>query len=397
MNPLAPLQSTNVEALSSGMTTASEVSTAALAAVLASKPDGATKDDLASMLGTDGGAGAVSKEEVARQDKLARTIYVGNLNPMIQVDHLKEFFSVCGAVNLVKIAGNSTNPQAARYGFVEFETTEPAHAAYNLSGHFLLDRPIKIGPARNAILNPHPSSKSAPATNPVKINHAMAKVRLLQKRIANRHKESEVAAGSGAAGSGGGTVDAVGVKEGDHRDGDRKRKRSGTRSRSRSRSRSRRDGRYRNHGDDGRDGRDGYYDGDRGRDRGGRRYDDRGHDRHRDRRRYRDREMGERERDRDYDRRRDRLERKKRRKREKEERQKERGNGDGDGAGTAESAKDEVWCMVHRLCTVQCIASILLLYDWWTMHCAVCGLCIFCIFDCELHNDFVFEPNGSPQ
>ncbi len=60
------------------------------------------------------------------------------------------------------------------------------HIAYNLSGHFLLDRPIKIGPAKNAILIPHPS-KANIITNPVKINHAMAKVRLLQQRISNRY------------------------------------------------------------------------------------------------------------------------------------------------------------------------------------------------------------------
>eukprot|EP01084_Bolivina_argentea_P060173 109946_1 len=125
-------------------------------------------------------------EEEERQEKLSRTIYVGNLNPMIQSEHLSEFFSVCGVVNLVKIAGNSTNPQAARYGFVEFSNLESARSAYNLSGHFLLDRPIKIGPAKNAILNPHPS-KANIITNPVKINHAMAKVRLLQQRIQNRY------------------------------------------------------------------------------------------------------------------------------------------------------------------------------------------------------------------
>ena len=131
-----------------------------------------------------------SVEDLERQEKLARTIYVGNLNPMIQSEHLHEFFGVCGNVNLVKIAGNSTNPQAARYGFVEFETLEAARAAYNLSGHFLLDRPIKIGPAKNAILNPHPS-KANIVTNPVKINHAMAKVRLLQQRITSRYHDSD--------------------------------------------------------------------------------------------------------------------------------------------------------------------------------------------------------------
>ena len=132
------------------------------------------------------GMGGATAESEERQEKLARTIYVGNLNPMIQTDHLTEFFSVCGKVNLVKIAGNSTNSQAARYGFVEFEKLEFARSAYNLSGHFLLDRPIKIGPAKNAILNPHPKTANI-MTNPVKINHAMAKVRLLQQRISNRY------------------------------------------------------------------------------------------------------------------------------------------------------------------------------------------------------------------
>ena len=354
--------STGTDTATDGMTHSSGSGAAGSGASGSSQANGSgtSSSALAAALAAGSSTASPSKEELARQDKLARTIYVGNLNPMIQVDHLKEFFSVCGAVNLVKIAGNSTNPQAARYGFVEFETTEPAHAAYNLSGHFLLDRPIKIGPARNAILNPHPSTKSTPITNPVKINHAMVKVRLLQKRISNRYQSENGQNGSndgneekdGAHGDNDGD-NGSNKEDGHHREGRHRRNTSTkrkhsenrwsrSRSRSRSRSKGRRGSRYRE------DAEYGYSSQSTSRRR---EYD---YDRYRDRRRYRDREMGDRERDRDYDRRRDRLKRKKRRKQEKEERRaKEKADGkaegktDGEKGDNTETAKgtqeDEVW------------------------------------------------------
>ena len=78
----------------------------------------------------------LTKEEIERQDKLARTIYVGNLNPMIGKEHVEDFFSVCGKIEITKLAGNASQPAMARYAFVEFQSVESARAAYRLSGLF---------------------------------------------------------------------------------------------------------------------------------------------------------------------------------------------------------------------------------------------------------------------
>ena len=80
----------------------------------------------------------LTREEIERQDKLSRTIYVGNLNPMIQQNHIQDFFSVCGSIEIVKVAGNASQPTVARYAFVEFTNVESARAAYRLSGLFFL-------------------------------------------------------------------------------------------------------------------------------------------------------------------------------------------------------------------------------------------------------------------
>ena len=80
----------------------------------------------------------LTREEIERQDKLSRTIYVGNLNPMIQQEHIQDFFSVCGSIEIVKVAGNASQPTVARYAFVEFTNVESARAAYRLSGLSLI-------------------------------------------------------------------------------------------------------------------------------------------------------------------------------------------------------------------------------------------------------------------
>ena len=133
----------------------------------------------------------MNENEIERQKKLQRTIYVGNLNPLTKQENIYEFFSVCGKVNLVKIAGNTNNIiQGIRYAFVEFSEIESASQAYKMQGHYLLDKPVKIGPAKNTIISPVNTNNNVNniTNNEVKINNAMTKVRMLADQINNRYK-----------------------------------------------------------------------------------------------------------------------------------------------------------------------------------------------------------------
>ena len=80
-----------------------------------------------------------------RLDEVKRTCYIGNLNPMITEEHICQLFSVCGNILYLKMAGEIG--QQARFAFIEFNTVEAAHKAYELSGTVLLDREIRVGPS----------------------------------------------------------------------------------------------------------------------------------------------------------------------------------------------------------------------------------------------------------
>lgn len=109
-----------------------------------------------------------------RADDVSRTIYVGNLAPMIQETHLRQFFSACGDINHVKCVGT-----AQRHGFIEFAKKESVMTAISLNGSQLGDRVIKVSTANSPIVK-----DTTDATK--KVQDAMEKVRLAQEAIKNK-------------------------------------------------------------------------------------------------------------------------------------------------------------------------------------------------------------------
>lgn len=85
-----------------------------------------------------------------REQLIARTIYVGNLNLAVEEESLRQFFSSAGTVTATKLAGD-TEGKATRFAFVEFETPEMAQMALTLQGTVLGDKAIKVGKAVNPI------------------------------------------------------------------------------------------------------------------------------------------------------------------------------------------------------------------------------------------------------
>jgi len=84
-----------------------------------------------------------------KANKIARTVYVGNLNTTITEKELMDFFSVCGPISYAKMAGDVTHP--SRFAFLEFATIEAARKAMSMSGSFFRDKIIKVNHSNNVI------------------------------------------------------------------------------------------------------------------------------------------------------------------------------------------------------------------------------------------------------
>ncbi|ELR17076.1 RNA recognition motif domain containing protein [Acanthamoeba castellanii str. Neff] len=87
-----------------------------------------------------------------KQDEIARTIYVGNVNSTITSEQLMQFFAICGPITFCRLAGDESHP--SRFAFIEFATKEAAQAAMMLNGTMLLDRAVKVNHSKNPIVKP---------------------------------------------------------------------------------------------------------------------------------------------------------------------------------------------------------------------------------------------------
>ncbi|KAI9138355.1 hypothetical protein BKA69DRAFT_1169187 [Paraphysoderma sedebokerense] len=112
-------------------------------------------------------------------EEIARTIYVGNITSSVSESELIQFFSSCGPVTYVKMAGDISQP--TRFAFIEFATVAAANAAIALSGTVLQDKPLKINHSKNAI-------NKAPTVPP---SAAMKRVRESAQKIASKYGDSD--------------------------------------------------------------------------------------------------------------------------------------------------------------------------------------------------------------
>ncbi|KAJ2829992.1 hypothetical protein GGI24_002010 [Coemansia furcata] len=96
-----------------------------------------------------------------KAEEISRTIYVGNIASGVGEQQLMDFFSACGPVAYVKMAGDGLQP--TRFAFVEFADMPTAQAALQMNGMMLADRPLKVNHSKNAINKPpRPPTLHAP-------------------------------------------------------------------------------------------------------------------------------------------------------------------------------------------------------------------------------------------
>ncbi|KAK9702852.1 hypothetical protein K7432_011051 [Basidiobolus ranarum] len=87
--------------------------------------------------------------DATKVEEITRTVYVGNINTNITEAELIKFFSTCGPVIYVKMAGDAAQP--TRFAFLEFSNIPAAQMALNMNGVLLGERPLKINHSKNAI------------------------------------------------------------------------------------------------------------------------------------------------------------------------------------------------------------------------------------------------------
>ncbi|KAJ2728285.1 hypothetical protein H4R23_003677 [Coemansia sp. Cherry 401B] len=87
-----------------------------------------------------------------KAEEISRTIYVGNIPCMVGDQELMDFFSACGPVAYVKMAGDGVQPM--RFAFVEFVDVDVALRALQMNGAVLRDRALKVNRSKNAINKP---------------------------------------------------------------------------------------------------------------------------------------------------------------------------------------------------------------------------------------------------
>lgn len=89
--------------------------------------------------------------------KHGRTIHIGNLCSHITEEQLIAFFSQCGTITNLKLAGDPSYP--SRFGFIEFADPSQAMAACQLTGTDLGGKILKISLSKSPISQPYNPNK----------------------------------------------------------------------------------------------------------------------------------------------------------------------------------------------------------------------------------------------
>ena len=95
-----------------------------------------------------------STGDIEKDKEIAKTVYVGNLNLRVTHKDLVDFFSSCGPIIYISLAGDDKHP--CRFAFLEFMEIEGANKAILLSNHTFMDKEIKVNHSKRSITKPPP-------------------------------------------------------------------------------------------------------------------------------------------------------------------------------------------------------------------------------------------------
>ncbi|PSC71376.1 polyadenylate-binding -interacting 11-like [Micractinium conductrix] len=84
------------------------------------------------------------------RELVARTVFVGNVDRVLEQDQLREFFdSLCGPVSKIRLLGDAQH--TSKIAFVEFVSAEGARGALKLSGALLGTLPLRVSPSKTPV------------------------------------------------------------------------------------------------------------------------------------------------------------------------------------------------------------------------------------------------------
>eukprot|EP00912_Choanoflagellata_sp_UC4_P002166 UC4_evm5s1370 len=87
----------------------------------------------------------------SKLEEVRRTVYVGNLTKDVTIEMLAQYFrSNVGPIKFARLTGEDSQP--LRFAFIEFFDAIHTPMALNLTGQFMLGRPMKINPSKNAVV-----------------------------------------------------------------------------------------------------------------------------------------------------------------------------------------------------------------------------------------------------
>lgn len=102
---------------------------------------------------------------VDHNNPASRTIYVGNLSPLVDETILHDYFNACGSITQIKFGQYDPSISMNRYAFIEFDTYNGCQQAKLLNGMKLAERPLKIGNALNSITNKKDNTSTTTRTH----------------------------------------------------------------------------------------------------------------------------------------------------------------------------------------------------------------------------------------
>ncbi|KAJ3019735.1 Protein srek1IP1 [Thoreauomyces humboldtii] len=144
-----------------------------------SHPSGAASMPLDAASSTSNVNHVILQLDPQKAEEIARTIYIGNISPLVTEDHLRSAFSDCGDVVAVKIAGDVT--AGSRFAFLEFANQQSAAVGLSLNGLVIADRALKVNFSKNAITKPQVKLPPGTLNDPAMRRVAEAQAAILRK------------------------------------------------------------------------------------------------------------------------------------------------------------------------------------------------------------------------
>lgn len=130
-------------------------------------------------------------------EELNRTVYVGNIAPLVTTIDLARHMGSCGPVTFTRISGGSGNPaDPTRYAFVEYATVEASRTAVErLNSSSLAGAALRVSSAKNPIVKPALPAELLATSEARRL--LREKLRRLDAKLKNANNDNNTTNGNG--------------------------------------------------------------------------------------------------------------------------------------------------------------------------------------------------------